>query len=172
MEQRIAEKILLSHPDMVIYYRMKYKIYELLKLDFDLFFTEDIINYKNDFYMLGRNVHKMDIKYKSILRKYPFNIIKHPSIVEDMGVIVPDVTYNGLFMISLNMIFGRFFYINSVLESLASLSNFSTEQLKIVHEFVSHYPVSNTLRNVSPNEAFGIFNIMLDNYNNSKKIKT
>lgn len=46
----ISEKILLSHPDMREYYQLRYKIYKLLNLDFDLFLTEDICNYNNIIY--------------------------------------------------------------------------------------------------------------------------
>lgn len=51
----IAEKILLCPPRMIEYYRIRYKLYMLLDLSFDLFLTEDIYNYINDLYVCDLN---------------------------------------------------------------------------------------------------------------------
>lgn len=52
----ISEKLLLCNPNMVKYYRQKYKIYTELNLPFDLFFFQDIINYKDDLYKINVNM--------------------------------------------------------------------------------------------------------------------
>lgn len=53
-KNQLAEKLLLLHPNVVPYYRIRYELYKLLNVDFDLFFTEDIYNYNNNYYVLKR----------------------------------------------------------------------------------------------------------------------
>lgn len=72
----ISEKLLLVHPEMIKYYHLRYKIYELLNLDFDLFFTEDIYNYNDGFYGLTKQKYDVHTYYDN----YKFSI---PEISKD-----------------------------------------------------------------------------------------
>lgn len=65
-----SEMLLLSHPDMIKLYQLRYRIYKLLNLDFDLFFTEDIYNYNNNIHsLLISNLYNVNYTYVTSLNQ-------------------------------------------------------------------------------------------------------
>lgn len=74
----ISERLLLAHPDMVIYYQLRYQLYKLLNLNFNLFFTEDIIKCKKLYSV--KLTYQMSAKKMDIIDIHVNHILINPNI--------------------------------------------------------------------------------------------
>lgn len=146
----INEKLLLLHPNVTPYYYIKYELYKLLNIDFDLFFIEDIINYKNDFYGVAANDYNhnyMTSHLNVLVKKYNNNCIpisydinseywcinKYDKNIYSIHIIAipsPNGIYNNLWRINYNM-----YYFMS--RTIFSTKEFSDEQIKIINKIIA-----------------------------------
>lgn len=63
---QLAEKLLLTHPVMRNYYLVRYEIYKHLNIPFDLFFNENILNYKKFIYSVKQHIHNTTVIYITV----------------------------------------------------------------------------------------------------------